>query len=164
MFVDAQAFAAQGDLGDVCRTSVPECNTGLECNEGICTTPCGGPNQQCCQTSNPTKLCDVHIIEFQNLKCSNPTTPASGICQISSCGNDGGACCTNGTACIGSLVCSNNKCGAAIPPTRGATQSGQITIPAGSEGSETFTPDFMSIVIQGMFFILTLAVIFSVIR
>ena len=187
--VAPRVLAAPGELGDTCRPAPNQCNTGLECNEGRCTEPCGGTGQQCCQTTDVSRLCDPPSFnpEFQDLFCNNPTTPANGVCQLNSCGGANQICCTHGqTQCRDNFDCVKNKClnpirtGTPTPtltntptptftgsltrtPTR--TPGGSsVVIPGDPDRKAFYSPNFMSVVIQIMFFILTLAVIFSVIR
>jgi hypothetical protein len=162
------AYAAPGELNETCRPGpTNQCNTGLECNGGICTTPCGGPGQQCCQTTDLSRLCDIdYDVAFQNLRCTNVSSPSAGICQEVSCGDAGNACCNSGVACKASGVCSNSVCQSPIAsPSATVNQpgAGQIIVPADPDARDFFAPNFVSVGIQAAFLVVTVALIFSVI-
>jgi hypothetical protein len=168
-------YAAAGELGDSCRPLPNQCDTGLECNGGICTTPCGGPGQQCCQTTDLSRLCDVEYdVSFKNLRCTNVASPSAGICQEVSCGDLNNACCTSGPACKSPGACNNSVCIAPIAtnsatltltpsPIASSSDSGKIIVPIDPNAKDFFEPSFTSIAIQSAFFVLTIALILSVI-
>lgn len=169
-FIPQTVWAAPGELNDACRPGTTnQCNNGLECNDGICTAPCGGPGQQCCQTTDRSRLCDIdYDVAFQNLRCTNVASPTAGICQEVSCGDAGNACCNNGVACKASGVCSNSVCQAPIAsPSASINPSprsgGQIIVPPDPNAKDFFSPDFTSVGIQAAFLVVTIALIFSVI-
>lgn len=164
------ALAAPGELNDVCRPAPDQCEAGLECNNGVCTTPCGGPGQQCCQTTDVSRLCDINYdVAFQNLRCSNTANPSAGICQEVACGDIGAACCNNGTACKASGTCNNSVCQAQISsPSASVSPSqnlgnGKIIVPADPNATDFFEPKFTSVAIQAAFFVITIALIFAAI-
>ncbi len=97
------------------------------------------------------------------------------------------ACPPKGSACTGALSCStqtpgnvvqqcaDGACGAeetvkqqcnpyACQAGKCATPGGQIIVSPNPKATDFFEPDFTSIAIQGAFFVLTLAIIFSVIH
>lgn len=152
--VNGIEFAAFDDVN--CAQRQDE-ETGNQCTVDPLNL-CGPQQEGSCTRGS---ICDC------TLNCLLPNILPAG----HGCCSDRGNVCQTGLSCIQN-VCSDNSQGPSPtntstptptnPDEPGATDSADQNTP--TPGKEYFSPSFTSIVIQSMFFVLTLAIIFSVIR